>query len=255
MELEREVMDVLRGCTVDGNVLKLPDVQLDRKLYQRVDKALGAIGAKWNRKAGGHVLGDEESTERLRVLLADGRLEPIDNLGYFPTPPALVDRLLEHAVVLSHHTVLEPSVGRGAISERLLETVSPAQLWAVELQPKHANTLDPARYPNLIVGGFLETTFPCQFDRIVMNPPFERQQDIDHITYAFSLLAPGGRLVAIAGSTAATGAREKNRAFRELIEAHGFSEPNPDGAFKASGTNVSTVTVVLDAPTQHEETP
>jgi len=239
-------MDVLRGCTVDGDVLKLPEVQLDRKLYQRVDKALGAIGARWNRRAGGHVLSDDESAERLRLLLAEGRLEPIDNLGYFPTPPALVDRLLGHAAILSHHTVLEPSVGRGAIGDRLLEIVPPQQLWAVELQAKHAKSLDPARYPNLIVGDFMQATFPCQFDRIVMNPPFERQQDIDHITRAFRLLAPGGRLVAIAGSTAATGERKKNRAFRKLIDAHGFSEPNPDGSFKESGTNVSTITVVLD---------
>ena len=30
-----------------------------------------------------------------------------------------------------------------------------------------------------------------------MNPPFDRLQDVRHVTHAFSLLAPGGRLVAV----------------------------------------------------------
>lgn len=33
---------------------------------------------------------------------------------------------------------------------------------------------------------------------------------------------------------------------RELVARYGHIEPNPEGAFKASGTNVRTVTVVLD---------
>jgi 16S rRNA G1207 methylase RsmC len=36
-----------------------------------------------------------------------------------------------------------------------------------------------------------------QFDRIVMNPPFDHDTDIDHIRHAYRMLKPGGRLVAI----------------------------------------------------------
>lgn len=38
---------VLQNCTIEGNVVKLPSEQLDRKLYQEVAKALELIGGKW----------------------------------------------------------------------------------------------------------------------------------------------------------------------------------------------------------------
>ena len=36
-----------------------------------------------------------------------------------------------------------------------------------------------------------------EYDRIVMNPPFEAGQDIDHVRHAFQFLKDGGRLVSI----------------------------------------------------------
>ena len=38
---------VLQDCTIEGNVVKLPNIQLDRKDYQEVAKALELIGGKW----------------------------------------------------------------------------------------------------------------------------------------------------------------------------------------------------------------
>jgi len=40
---------------------------------------------------------------------------------------------------------------------------------------------------------------------VVMNPPFEQQGDIDHITDAFKFLKPGGRMAAIGGGDGDTG--------------------------------------------------
>ena len=48
--------EVLQKCTVEGNVVKLPNKQLDRKLYQEVAKALELIGGKWK---GGIVTGKQ----------------------------------------------------------------------------------------------------------------------------------------------------------------------------------------------------
>lgn len=39
--------DVLKNCTVEGLVVKLQNVQLERKLYQEVAKSLELIGGKW----------------------------------------------------------------------------------------------------------------------------------------------------------------------------------------------------------------
>ena len=50
----------------------------------------------------------------------------------------------------------------------------------------------------IINGDFLEhATEVGSFDRILMNPPFSKAQDIGHITRAADMLNPGGRLVAI----------------------------------------------------------
>lgn len=39
--------DILQQCTVDGNIVRLPDVKLERKDYLEVAKALQLIGGKW----------------------------------------------------------------------------------------------------------------------------------------------------------------------------------------------------------------
>lgn len=45
---------------------------------------------------------------------------------------------------------------------------------------------------------------PTGYDRILMNPPFERKQDEKHIRHAMKFLNPGGVLVGICSSTTAT---------------------------------------------------
>ena len=56
---------VLQNCTVEGTVIKLPNVQLDRKLYQEVAKALELIGGKWK---GGKVFGFVFATDPTDLL-------------------------------------------------------------------------------------------------------------------------------------------------------------------------------------------
>ena len=36
-----------------------------------------------------------------------------------------------------------------------------------------------------------------QVDKIIMNPPFDRGGDCDHVRHAFQFLKPGGVLVAV----------------------------------------------------------
>lgn len=89
-----------------------------------------------------------------------------------------------------------------------------------------------------------------QYDRIIMNPPFENFQDIDHVKHAFELLKPGGKLVAIMGASVKN-SRKKAVEFRQWIdEAGSYIEDLPEGSFKSSErqTGVATVMVVLDKP-------
>ena len=56
---------VLQDCTVEGNVVKLPNIQLDRKDYQEVAKALELIGGKWK---GGKIMGFVFVTDPTELL-------------------------------------------------------------------------------------------------------------------------------------------------------------------------------------------
>tara|TARA_R110000737_G_scaffold152329_2_gene181609 strand:- start:4874 stop:8530 length:3657 start_codon:yes stop_codon:yes gene_type:complete len=81
-----------------------------------------------------------------------------------------------------------------------------------------------------------------------MNPPFENFQDIEHVQHAFSLLKPGGKLVAIMGA-GVKNSRKKAVEFREWLDNAGsYIEDLPDGSFKTSDrpTGVSTVMVTIE---------
>lgn len=86
----------------------------------------------------------------------------------------------------------------------------------------------------------------AQFDAVVMNPPFEKQADIDHVLHAYKMLKPGSRLVSVMAAGITFREDKKAKGLRELINNSGGKIISlPDGAFKESGTMVRTVIVVL----------
>ena len=86
-----------------------------------------------------------------------------------------------------------------------------------------------------------------KFDKILMNPPFERQADIDHVTAAFGLLAPGGILVTIMSAGVLFRQNKKTVEFRDnIMGLHGtYLDKLPAGTFKGSGTMVNTILLRL----------
>jgi hypothetical protein len=242
ISVDPEVKQVFERARLEDGVLLLgSEQQLPRPLYVKVDKALKALGGKWNRGKGGHVFPNDETLAKVALLIDGEEVERFDHKGYFPTPDPLVDRLLELAEVEPHHHVLEPSAGRGAIAHRLAEIVPSGQLHMVELQADHAEHLPTGE---LAIEDFMGWNAPRGFDRVVMNPPFERDQDIRHVLRAYDMLAPGGVLVAVMGAGAETRRHADGLRLRALLDA-GHVETNPEGSFKQAGTNVRTITVQL----------
>ena len=95
------------------------------------------------------------------------------------------------------------------------------------------------------------------YDRIIMNPPFSEGRDIDHVRHAFSLLKPGGRVVAIMGEGAFYRSDRKATEFREWLETvEGTSEKLDEGTFLDPSLPVTTGVharmVVVDKPTALE---
>ena len=78
-----------------------------------------------------------------------------------------------------------------------------------------------------------------------MNPPFEKQADIDHVTAAFKLLKPGGILVTIMSAGVLFRENKKTVVFREQIMGPNqvYLDDLPAGTFDR--TMVKTIILVL----------
>lgn len=164
--------------------------------------------------------------------------------GFFPTPADIITDMLGYADVREGQKVLEPSAGRGDIADRLREITDDVDV--CEINWELAAILE--KKGHRVAGrDFLEYNPGPIYDRIVMNPPFENGQDIDHVLHAYDLLAPEGRLVSVMSASVRFNAKKKYADFRNwLAERGGWMQAYPDGSFESSGTGVSTVRVIVE---------
>lgn len=187
---------------------------------------------------------------RLRELETNAMLG--DRNGFFPTPREIVQRMVHLAGIPEGASVLEPSAGTGAILDVLREMAPGARAtcgeWRSDLREilklkGHAPAFDD----------FTAWQAPEPFARVLMNPPFEKGQDCDHIRRAFNMLAPGGRLVAICSEGVFSRSTRKESEFRAWLDGIGATtEKLPAGAFEKSGTGVATRIVVADKRSAQE---
>lgn len=172
------------------------------------------------------------------------------NVGadFFPTPPALVERLVEQADIQPGMRLLEPSAGKGDIAEKLALAAEGVQVDTVEISSTLRELLEAKGFEPSS-SDFMEFTDADGYDRIVMNPPFSNGLDADHVRHAYDLLRPGGRLVAITGEGIFSRSDRKATEFREWLDSvGGVSEKLPDGSFRSSfrPTGVATREVIID---------
>lgn len=166
--------------------------------------------------------------------------------GYFPTPPQIVQRMLDEADIQPGHRVLEPSAGKGNIADAIRSQHPHAHLTVIEPWGRLREVLSLKQHVLHEDDDFL--THATTYDRIVMNPPFEKGQDVDHVRHAYELLRPGGRLVAIMSEGPFFRADRKSAAFRTWLQEHeGEAEQLPPGSFLSSenSTGVSTRIVTV----------
>lgn len=247
MRIDEQTLAVLSTAKIEGTVLLLTCGQLDRKRYEDVNKVLAALGGKWNRSAKGHVF-PYDPTEQLDTVLLSGEVTTAKEIGFFPTPSDLAADLVRRANIQPGDFVLEPSAGEGALAEEAVRYTNEKNIYLVEVDEQRALRLQQ-RFLHVLCQDFLTWHGANAYDRIVMNPPFAKQQDIDHVLWAWGFLRPGGRLVSV--MSAGTIFRENKKAvgFRDdVLSPYGTWDPIPDGTFLVSGTGVRTILVTLDKP-------
>jgi len=244
MKISENILNILGNCSIESDVVFLPPNQLDRKTYADVNKCLESIGGKWNRKAKGHVF-SSDAADLIDSLILTREINDIKKqFQYFPTPPELAIQIVELADLSPEHTILEPSAGQGAIVDEIIRVVPGAKLTLIELNDQNAKVLRSKGF-QVKECDFLQFGGD-KVDRIVMNPPFTKQQDIDHILHAFSLLKDGGVLVSIVSESPFFRENKKSQQFREFLYLNDAEViENDEGAFRSSGTMVGTRIIKL----------
>ena len=247
MKISEDVLVVLSTMQTSGNLAVISE-QLDRKRYLRVDEVLAELGGKWNRHQKGHVFAGD-AADILDAAIVTGEVTTRADLGFFETPPAIVANLIDLAHIEPGMRVLEPSAGEGAIV-RALQGVR-CVVSAVEIDKRRAEKVDALNTEpsgaGTVNADFMTLTPTAAFDRVVMNPPFARQQDVDHVCHALGFLVPGGRLVAVMSAGTLFRRNRKAQSFRILLDSlNGTMTRLPEDAFAVSGTNVHTVVVTAN---------
>lgn len=165
--------------------------------------------------------------------------------GYFPTPPPIVEKMLSYARIEKGERVLEPSAGNGAIADAARD--AGATVECIECNHALIQVLQ-AKGHNVYHGDFIEHDFKGrQFDAVIMNPPFEKGQDVGHVMHAYDLVKSGGKLVAITSPAWQYRGTRPFSKFRDWLETVNYhAESLPEGSFKESGTNVNSVIIVIE---------
>ena len=240
-------IEVLQKCTVEDKIVKLPNVQLDRKEYLDVKKSLELIGGKWK---GGKVAGfifETDPTDLLAEIAGGKKVNLKKEFQFFATPPELAEILVKHAEINGDDTILEPSAGQGAII-RAINKVCDVTPDCYELMDVNRVILNKSGLNFDLIGeDFLEDTAKKKYSVIIANPPFTKNQDIEHLQEMYKCLEIGGRVVCITSESWVNGSQKKQVGFRDWLKtknAHIFDIER--GAFKSSGTMVGGKIIVMD---------
>ena len=230
---------------------------------------LQRYGRAMRREAGA---GPGGTAAMLRMLETLAALEPSqtrrseEQLKYqqFSTPLPLAYAALQAAMIRPGDVVLEPSAGTG-----MLAVMAQLALGNGAVGALHLNEIAAAR-AGLLAGLFPGSTVTrhnaesirdrlpeLQPTVVLTNPPFSASPgverirhhvDLHHIRSAFSMLPPGGRLVAISSAHCVPGDAAWEAAFASLDPPAqvAFTAPIDGRAYARRGTTFDTRLTVLD---------
>ncbi len=161
----------------------------------------------------------------------------------FPTPQELAQRMVNYAGIKTGHNLLEPEAGTGVLLDEVRKAGAATVQTAVEVNSSLCDQLKIKGYDDIRNKDFLSCNGELGFfNRIIMNPPFEKGQDIKHIKHAITFLKPGGRLVALCAN-----GPNQNKELKPIAEeSGGYWEDLPEGSFKAAGTMVNTAMLIIE---------
>jgi len=241
--------EILQECTVQRNVVKLPNKILERNVYLEVKKKLELIGGKWK---GGKTQGfvfEEDPTEMLEAIANGENRNLKKEYQFFATPKNLAHILVNSIGYLQKDfTVLEPSAGQGSLIKEFLQFHGDLIPYVDCYEAMEINRMKLLGIEGAIIKGndFFQCDKKDYYDIIIANPPFAKNQDIDHIRKMYDVCKPGGTIVTLSSLSWLTGIQNKQREFKKwLLELNADVEEIEPGTFKESGTNVGCLMITI----------
>lgn len=248
-EMKETLKNDLMLLECDGNTAKLPKTQLND--YATLKTTLIKACGKYKRNAFEFPY---PAKPVISALISGKVIDFKKEFQFFATPKELAESMANQILWdKSHFDILEPSAGHGALIDAVLnqnEAVS-KRFDVIELSELNEAVLrDKYRSNGMQVmitqGDFLSIDFAKKYDLIIANPPFSKNQDIDHIRKMYSLLKDGGQLITIASKSWTFGSQKKQVDFKGWLEDIGADWFDLEqGSFKSSGTNVSGVLITV----------
>ena len=236
---------------------------------------LQRYGRAMRREAGA---GPQGPAAMLRMLESLAALEPSQTrrseeqlrLQQFSTPLPLAYAALQAAAIRPGDVVLEPSAGTGMLAvmaQCALGTDAPRALHLNEIAATRAGLL-AGLFPGATVTRQNAETIRDRLPElhptvVLMNPPFSASPGVDrtrhdadlhHIRSAFSMLPPGGRLVAISSAHCVPGDDAWADVFASLDPPARvvFTAPIGGRVYARRGTTFDTRLTVLDRGGEHQ---
>lgn len=215
-------LEVLQQLHVKDNIIKLPLRQVDYETRLALERRMSRIGGKW---IGGKIRGFsfKEDPTALLQKIQTGAIDFTRPDRQFPcTPPDLADQMVKMADIYPDDHVLEPSAGMGSLIKAIHRKHPDLVVDYCELSDPVALGIDRLPNTRFVARDFLSYLPDDGYHVIIAHPPLNRSQDIDHISYMFKLLRPGGRLVSIASMYwDIRDSKPKEQKFKHWLFSHG----------------------------------
>jgi predicted RNA methylase len=237
--------EILKRCTLEDNILRLPKIRFNKKVYAKVKQYIEEAGGQWT---GGKVQGFSFPFDARRVfsVLKEGKRFNIQQeYQFFETPARIADWLVSLIEIKNTHTILEPSAGRGALIHAIHRVCPEVVIDCFELMPENRELLAKVKNIRLLGEDFI---CKCNrtYDVIIANPPFANHQDVEHVRKMYDCLNTGGVVAAIMGTNWKFDESSKSKKIREWTkEVNATIYDIEKGRFKQSGTTIATTAIVI----------
>lgn len=229
----------LSKCLIIGNTIKLPFEKLEN--YADLRKALLNCGAVYKNSS---FIFNSNPQPFINRLMNNENVNIKKEYQFFATSENVAKMLLNRINFFDGAKVLEPSAGQGGILDYLPKNIS-LDVHCIELMSENAQILRNKGY-SVDECNFLDVNGKNDFDIIVANPPFSKNQDIDHFMHMRTHLKENGQMAVITSPHFIFSNDKKSVAFRKYLdENNACYEEIEAGEFKSSGTNIKTMLITI----------